>query len=224
MAPKFPNPDPPTDKVRDRLNQFIEVAGRAVYPPLGVAPAPATPGQIWWDISNEVYKIRNETNDLWDSFASTGGLVSYSEAQTLTAPEKTQVLGNIGAQASGGYLRYDASQSLTSPQLTQVQSNAGITSTLIASLIAQIPFGAVGSYVFARCSLGNTVIGGTEVAGSTLAPTAAISGMWINSVPQTYDGAFGAALTGQWRCMGRNWVYSDSATSITGASLFVRIS
>lgn len=108
MAPKFPNPDPATDSVRDRLNQFIEVAGRAVYPPLAVAPSPATPGQIWWDITDTV-KIRDEANAAW--------------ADLLT------VLGGQPAgsyQPAGGYVRYDESQTLTSAQMVNASKNAGV--------------------------------------------------------------------------------------------------
>lgn len=108
MAPKFPNPDPATDRVRDRLNQFIEVAGRAVYPPLAVAPSPTTPGQIWWDISDTV-KIRNEANAAWDDLlAVLGG----------------QPAGSY--QPAGGYVRYDDAQALTSPQQAQARSNIGL--------------------------------------------------------------------------------------------------
>lgn len=102
MAPKFPNPDPATDSVRDRLNQFVEVAGRAVYPPLAVAPSPTTPGQIWWDISDTV-KIRNESNAAWADLLTVlggqpaGSYLRYDEAQTLTAGEQAQVRTNIGA-------------------------------------------------------------------------------------------------------------------------------
>lgn len=105
MAPKFPNPDPPTDKVRDRLDQFIEVAGRAVYPPLAVAPSPSTPGQVWWDVSSTV-KIRDEANAAW--------------ADLLT------VLGGQPAgsyQPAGGYVRYDAAQALTATQSLRAWNN-----------------------------------------------------------------------------------------------------
>lgn len=124
MAPKFPNPDPATDSVRDRLNQFVEVAGRAVYPPLAIAPSPTTPGQIWWDISSTI-KIRNEANAAWASLSTTMGAVSFREAQTLTSGEKTQSLSNIGAQPTGGYVRYDTSQTLTSGEKTQALGNIG---------------------------------------------------------------------------------------------------
>lgn len=102
MAPKFPNPDPATDSVRDRLNQFIEVAGRAVYPPLAVAPSPTTAGQIWWDVSSTI-KIRDEANAAW--------------ADLLTV---------LGGQPAGGYVRYDESQTLTSAQMVNTSKNAGV--------------------------------------------------------------------------------------------------
>lgn len=136
MAPKFPNPDPATDSVRDRLNQFIEVAGRAVYPPLAVAPSPTTAGQVWWDISDTV-KIRNEGNAAWADLLTVlggqpvGGYVQYDTAQTLTSGEKTQALSNIGAQPSGsyqpsgGYVRYDQAQTLTTGQQSQARTNIG---------------------------------------------------------------------------------------------------
>lgn len=137
MAPKFPNPDPATDSVRDRLDQFKEVAGRAVYPPLAVAPSPTTPGQIWWDVSSTV-KIRDEANADWaDLLAVIGGQPAGSyvryDAQTLTSPQQAQARTNIGAQmagsyqSSGGYMRYDQAQSLTGAEITQALANIGVS-------------------------------------------------------------------------------------------------
>lgn len=159
MAPKFPNPDPATDSVRDRLDQFKEVAGRAVYPPLAVAPSPTTAGQVWWDISSTV-KIRNEANTAW--------------ADLLT------VLGGQPAgsyQPSGGYLRYDAAQTLTAGERTQSQTNLGLTAlarTIMAQTTGDGMFGSMGAqltltggHMFAKLPNGLIIQGGIRTANGT---------------------------------------------------------
>lgn len=98
-----------------------------------------------------------------------------------------------------------------------------VDSNLIGALIAEIPFGAVGSHVVASCTILN-VAEGTEVLGSTLRPTGAFTALWIFNTPQSYNGTNGAALAGKWRCMGRIWSYADgSTTNVSTATLFVRI-
>lgn len=157
-------------------------------------PTNPVPFQTWGDTTANDLKIRNAANTAW---------LLLSDM--------------IGA------LEYDRAQSLNAAQMLQARANIGVDAALAGLLNAAIPYGAIGSYVMARCILGS-VPEGNSVAGSTLHPAGGFSSLWINSVPQTYAGIQGPALSGVWQCHGRLWSYNDSGTSIGTATLFKRTS
>ena len=71
----------------------------------------------------------------------------------------------------------------------------------IVDALAAVPAGSLGSYVWARRG-GVNVNYGETVAGSSLQPTSALWEAQGSGAPADVGGA----LSGTWRCMGRNTV------------------
>jgi hypothetical protein len=104
------------------------------------------------------------------------------------------------------------------------QSTAAIVSTTtVANATANIAAGAVGSYMFATSSSTDLAFGSTR-AGSSLNPTSAAVGVNVTS-GQITSFAVGAAQSGTWRAMGLyDWASPDGFGTMTGATLWLRIS
>lgn len=118
---------------------FITVYGgdgslASIYDESGAALSNPLTGTIegfvqFWANEGE-YRIEGasggQETEVWSWIAGPVASVRYDAAQTLTGPEKTQALSNIGAQPAGGYLRYDAAQTLTAAQMKSVSKNGGV--------------------------------------------------------------------------------------------------
>lgn len=93
----------------------------------------------------------------------------------------------------------------------------------VAAGVAAIAAGAVGSYVFARYSVGDVAFGST-VAGSSLTPTSALYSIVGSGDSNTATFNAGSALAGTWRCMGTfDLTASSTGHIIGGATLWLRI-
>jgi hypothetical protein len=92
--------------------------------------------------------------------------------------------------------------------------NIGGISSSTAADIAAIPYGEVGSFVWA--TYGGAINPGTIVSGASLNPSGAQNGTSMSFGNNIVSAGQGTALTGSWKCLGY------SASSIT-ATLFVRV-
>jgi len=104
---------------------------------------------------------------------------------------------------------------------TDLDADEQMTTANVIGQVAGATAGAVGTYTFARYSVGDVAINVT-VAGSALNPTSAA---WSVNAPGGSNYIFGAgsALTGTWRCMAH---YDRNGTDsvVDGATLWLRIS
>lgn len=142
------------------------------------------------------------------------------ESRSLKSATSTVVVSAAAAPSAGQVLT--ASSSTAAEWSTPAQAIAyvapGTSGNLLVSsgsawasqALALPEFEAVGSYVFARFSVGSGASPGDVAAGSSLKPAG------FNSVGTVVD--TGVTLTGSWRFMG------SAAFSVNGYTLFMRIS
>lgn len=202
--------------------------------------------------TSSVANVNNSGNTfIQDLTFDTYGHVTAATSGTVSLPTVNNntitVSGGSGLTGSGAFtVNQNSNQTITiSHADTSSQANVNnsgvnfiqdisvdtyghvtsIGTASIASAIAGISYGAVGSYVFAGRYLSgsHTFTQGSTYSGSALKPAGAgvaADTMSDGANSSGYPAGGGSALSGTWRAMGRQY----RASSGTAVTLFLRIS
>lgn len=112
---------------------------------------------------------------------------------------------------------------ITFNDATTQTTAAVVSTTTVLNATAGASAGAVGTYMWARYTVGNLAFGSTA-AGSNLRPQSA---MYLISAPGGLNRSFtdGAAQSGTWRAMGTYTIQLQCCSTLYGgATLWLRIS
>lgn len=145
--------------------------------------------------------------------------------------ETDQAAGNRGWQirGTGGELHVDTifdDGTLQSGSLYQFHRDGSAPDpesvmrvSSLPGALAALPFGSIGTYVFATRNVANDALQDELRAGSSLVPISAARA--YNPAAGAYEFNLGTTLAGTWRCMGR---YDHQNGNSYGATLWLRIS
>lgn len=174
------------------------------------------------DINTYISGQASTVNDATITITAGNGLTTGGSFTTNAGTNKTITIdhSDTSSQASVNNSGNTVIQDVTLDTYGHV---TGLTSTTlsVATELASISAGAVGSYLFARWYDTAVSFGGT-IAGSSLLPAGLYGGNTTTTNGAANTDFGGGARSGTWRCMGHTGVSSSSST--TRLSLFLRIS
>lgn len=173
----------------------------------GTAPSTTYANMLWYDTTNNLLKMRNESDSAWITIGTLNQSTSKFEVDNL--PTLTQGTWEAGTNTT---------EATVSPAKVKAAIDSlgdKVTTTTVNTAIASSSVGAVGTYAFLGRS-GATINPGSTYAGSNLS-YASVGGDTSDSNDDL--GRLTGTPSGTWRCMG----YLFNSGRNTG-TLFLRIS
>ena len=180
-------------------------------------PATKYANMLWYDTGTNTLKKRNEANSAWLIMGTFDeGVGTFTP--TGSPPTQDQTTWNTGTSTT---------ESVISPAKLKGAIETLAPATDVATTIAGLSAGSIGTYVFAYSTTASDVNFGSTSAGSALVPTSAARSVDASTGIGGTTFAVASALSGTWRCMGR-YDHAAGGTQSTiillGATLWLRIS
>lgn len=177
----------------------------------GTAPSTTYANMLWYDTTNNLLKMRNESDSAWITIGTLNQSTSKFEVDNLpTLTQGTWEAGTNTTEATVSPAKVKAAIDSLGEKVTTATVNTAIASSTV---------GGVGTYAFLG-GVGLTVNYGSTTAGSNLVYRG-VTDNGFDSNAGIVQGN-GVSPAGTWRAMGYLRPYNNGA-GYSSATLFLRI-
>ena len=176
----------------------------------GTAPSTTYANMLWYDTTNNLLKMRNESDSAWITIGTLNQSTSKFEVDNL--PTLTQGTWEAGTNTT---------EATVSPAKVKAAIDSlgdKVTTTTVNTAIASSSVGAVGTYAFLSNVSGTANDPGETEAAANLRYFG-IRDTQVSNAGNTYGSAPSA---GTWRCMGFA-AFAGAGIGSAGGTLWLRI-